>query len=521
MWSFIYSQQFHFALHLFGSLVFFSAGWLYLDAYQYSSKYLIPRIAGFFLLSIASLVGSLQIDLVYFITAASQSPNLAFLSFFLTFSGYILILASFPKSIFQKKPVYRALFPILGPLRIILTFLKPLGALAITGMFYTNVAEGLEWHLLLPSVAFFSITISEVMQMFAGLFNTSTNIFFQNLAVPFGLFWWLEHIFLLVGLILLFRWVFWYLLKSFEMQMVFIATACVIILTVTITTIFANLLSSSLFAEISTQMTQSVKVFSYGIESLKRSALADAKFISVDTRLISAINNQDTVTATQIVQDFSTSRTVRHIMVIGIKGASIVRNDQDNIFSELDRFKTITDLSGQGVESSTLFSLSGVLTPAIYIAAAVPIRDKSTIIGTVLLANTLDDSFLRGIKKDTGLEGTLFAGNILAATSLNHSETLVGIKETDKTVQKKVLTDGNALEGMTVLDNTQYMGSYLPVKDINGVTIGMMFAGIPFGEIFQIIARAIGATYILAIIFLILSVPPALFTARYVIRQMH
>lgn len=519
MWNQLYSSQFHYAIHLFGAVVYFAAGWLYFDAYTKNHAYLKSRIIGLFILALGSLVEGMTLQIT-----AQSTQGFMFGSvgrYILPVIGYVSIFLSFPFDPVQSKPVHTFFSSLSMPLRNAYLTLLPVSSLSVALMYFVHVSEGLEWHLLLPAVSFFIITIAEVFNAIQGVFSGTHVIHLANLIAPFGLFWWAEHLMLLIGFIFLMRWVFWYLLKSFEMQVVFISTVSVAILTFFITTFFVYNLSNSLLDEISHQVAQTVKVFSYSIDSKKREALADARFIASDLRLTAAIKDSKEVVIRSIMQEYAISRSIRGLLLVNADGSPLARTDNENILSDGKLYDPAIREVQKGIDTAEMVAVPGVSVPTIYMLAAVPVRSENIVVGAVLLAYSLDSALLQGIKKNLGLEGAIFAGDRLSVTSMRNADALIGMKETNPQIIKDVLVDGKRYEGEVLYNATEYLGSYEPMLDASDTPIGMLYVGRSVGDVYSILFRSIQATYIASTFLLLLSIFPALYVAKYIIYQVH
>lgn len=519
MWYQLYSSQFHYAVYLFGALVFFSAGWLYLDASVRKHKYLKMRVFGFFSLAVSSLLECVRIE---FGASAAQGGDMSPMTIaasLLPFIGYLFIFFSFPFDAIQARPVYAVVNVISMPVRNALATLLPFGPLSVAVMYYKHVAEGLEWHLLMPAISFAVIGLSEILHAVRSIFQSSPVLFAAELASPFGFFWWSEHIVLLIGLVLLMRWVFWYLLKSFEMQMIIIATLSVTVLTFVITAVFVHQLYGNLLLEMSRQVTQGVKVFSYTINAKKREALADARFIALDTRLITAVKKGDDRVVSALLSEYTASRGIRGLLLVDPQGNPIAQSDAENIFADMTPFASVLTQAKQGIESSVMHVVPGISAPSVFMLATVPVRSETVLVGSVLLAYGFDTALTEGIRKEFGLEGAVFAGDRLAESSMRSTDAPAGMKETNPQILKRVLVEGGTYEGVVVYNTTEYLGSYVPIVNAGGIPIGMMYTGKSLGDVFRVMAEAIQGTYVISTVLLLLSIIPALYIARFIIYQ--
>ncbi len=519
MWYQLYSSLFHYAVHLFGAVVYFAAGWLYLDAYTKKHPYLKLRIAGLFILSISSLFEGMTLPL-FGLEGEGESLK-SILHYIVPIIGYLCIFLSFPFDPIQKRPSYAVVSVFTTSFKNAVMSLVPVGSLSVAVMYFTHVAEGLEWHLLLPAISFSIITVAEIIHAIQSIFSSTQIAYVLDLIRPFGLFWWAEHIILLFGFIVLIRWVFWYLLKSFEMQVVFISTVSVALVTFIITTFFVYHLSNSLLLEISHQVTQSVKVFSFSIESKKREAIADARFIAADDALIQAIQKRNDTEISRILEKYTISRGIRGLLLTNAQGKILVSSDSEHIFSDANVYQAIVSQAKIGGESGEMVALPGISSHMLYMLAAVPIVSENSTIGSILLAYSLDTAVTQGIKKELGLEGGLFAGDRLSVTSMRTADAPVGMRETDAGIISRVLGEGKRFEGLVVYNTTEYLGAYEPIVNSTGNPIGMMYVGRPIADVFAILAQAIQATYFASTVLLLLSVFPALYLAKYIIYQVH
>src|SRR4029077_17762803 len=70
-----------------------------------------------------------------------------------------------------------------------------------------------------------------------------------------------------------------------------------------------------------------------------------------------------------------------------------------------------------GQDATSLVVKEGVLAPQIFIRAATPIKKGGQIIGGVITGVPIDTAFVDAIKRSTGLEASIYADNILSATT--------------------------------------------------------------------------------------------------------
>jgi hypothetical protein len=157
------------------------------------------------------------------------------------------------------------------------------------------------------------------------------------------------------------------------------------------------------------------------------------------------------------------------------------------------------------------------------VRAAVPIKSGDKVIGATVVALLLDNNFLDGVKKLTGLEMGVYGGEVLSATTISDLKGVtrpIGTKETNESVLNKVLIKGEDFSGVVSLLNTSYFAVYHPLKDIDNEEVGMLLAGRPSSSIFETAGKSIELTFMVTVILMILSVFPSYFVARYIFNQL-
>jgi len=171
---------------------------------------------------------------------------------------------------------------------------------------------------------------------------------------------------------------------------------------------------------------------------------------------------------------------------------------------------------------TSIVTKDGALAPQIYVAAAIPITQKGTVLGTVMIGTVLDNAFVDGVKNATGLEASLYANNALSATTLlspDGKARVVGIKEEDKNIKNSVIIKGQAFVGGVNLLNIPYFAAYLPLKDISNLSVGILAVAKPQISVLQAAGHSIELTFIVAVILLIISVFPVYFVSKYISDQ--
>lgn len=120
-----------------------------------------------------------------------------------------------------------------------------------------------------------------------------------------------------------------------------------------------------------------------------------------------------------------------------------------------------------------------VINDNLYAVAAAPIRSKNVGIGVVVVTSCLGtDINMDTLKKSSGGEFTVIAGNVRAATSIIDSE---GIRQNGTVIADSVFQTvnvaGEKLTGTADVAGSQFIVNYEPVYGSDGTVVGSLFTG--------------------------------------------
>ena len=128
-----------------------------------------------------------------------------------------------------------------------------------------------------------------------------------------------------------------------------------------------------------------------------------------------------------------------------------------------------------------------------------------------------------GVKNATGLEASLYADNVLSATTLlssNGKARPLGVKEENGSVKDEVLIKGQPYVGGLSILNVAYFVADLPIKDVDNSIVGMFSVGRRQSSLLLAAGHSIELTFLVTVILLILSIFPVLLISRYLTRQL-
>ncbi|MBI2020483.1 cache domain-containing protein [Candidatus Daviesbacteria bacterium] len=523
MWNQFFLENAHFALNLFASLVFFLTGWLYFDAWL-GRKTLSDsfKILGFILLSISFLIHATFIEstiLESSLLGGNLNSNLVAAT---RITGYLfLILGLIFEPIQAHFKLKLALFT-LPPLSLsLLPVTFPILSLVVAFLYLRRATVGLESHLKPLSLTFYVLALAETLSL-AGLLQNTPFIDLYEMVAPHGLVWLISHGVLLLAMVILGRWVYFYLLKRIQSQLFMISTFSVLIIFLITTTAFTGLLLKNLEDETLKRLETDVKVLNYAVDSKKAEALSDAQVLSSDPQIVAAVEAKDKASLSKKAEDFLLTKKQNLLVIVSETGQVLARGeDKERIGDSLSDDPQITRAL-VGEANTSVGTKDGVLGPEVSVRAAAPIKSGEKVVGAVMSGTNIDNAFVDGIKAATGLEAAIYGDNILAATTLlaaDGKSRYIGVKEENSNIKEKVLVNGESFTTSVNLLNTPYFAAYLPLKDVDTNPVGMLFVGKRQIGVLQAAGRSIEFTFLVAVGLLILSIIPAYLIARFISSQ--
>ena len=142
--------------------------------------------------------------------------------------------------------------------------------------------------------------------------------------------------------------------------------------------------------------------------------------------------------------------------------------------------------------------------------AGAPLVHEGKVVGTVGIGISLaSEAYVDRLKKETGLEATIFKGDIRAMTTLiRDGKRLIGTKLQNTAVSEAVLQRGETVSGELQLLGRPYSVVYWPILNMAGKPVGMWFTGQPLDTVVQArrealrnaLLAALGITLVFALV---------------------
>ena len=537
-----FGQNFHFGVNLCAALVFFAVFWLYLDAWsgRRGLKECLKWV-GFGLLAVASLLHAAEIEQSTLGSSLlGESSDAVMVA--LKLIAYIAIIIGIvmdplqpvPKNVGldltsekegqskEGRPPAKANSAYVGAFAVTKALL-PIASFGIAFLYFRRATTGLERHLRPVAVAFLLIGISDFLSLASSL-RTSDNPVIFNAVAAFGWVWYLEHCFFLAGVITLGYWVWNYLTKRFQSQLFMIFTGAIAIIFLVTTISFTYLILGSIQKQSLVNLSTASNVLNYALQSKQAETRAYTETLSQHPAIITAVQNNDHNQLAQQTTSFLADKKQSSLLITNDSGKVLLRAEDPSRWGDSYSADPLIRRALIGKTTSSIQTKEDVIAPQLYIKTASPIRNSANeIIGVASVGLVIDNGFVDGIKRSTGLDSSVYSGPIRSATTLlasDHKSRLIGVKEVHKGVSDKVLKEGRSYSGVTSLSNRPFLVVYAPLKDVDNVTLGMLQVTLPQDSILKAAGRSIELTFLMAVALMVLATIPAFMISKYLTEQL-
>jgi len=544
-----FGQNIHFAISLFAALVFFAVFWLYFDAWLVKRKYKeVFEWAGYLLVAVSFVVYSTVTEqsILGSSSLGNASKTVSLVLVILGFASVIIGQLIDPLTVKPKlKGLDRKLYAApktkteepeqansekqhtvkavgFGVLYNPIHFLPPAGALAIAYLYWRRATTGLERHLKPVAIAFVFIFAFELLSL-ADLLRDTTNPSISKIVAPFGVLWFVSYAFLLVGIIIIGKWVWQYLTERFISQLFMIFTTLTLVIFLITSVSFTFLLVNNVQKSTLNDLETAASVLNYAVDSKKATIVANAETIAENPSVVAAVQAKDHNALVSLTNTYLATKKQTSLVITSDSGEVLQRAEAPNRYGDSLSSDTLLQRALIGQPASSVSAKDGVLAPLIYIRSATPIYNaQHQVVGAVIGSLAIDNAFADGIKQATGLDSSVYAGNVLSATTLLAPDGVsrsIGIKETNNNVQTTVLKNGKTFKGAVNVLNRHFLVAYVPLKDVDDTSVGMLFIGKPQDAVLKTAGRSIELTFIITAIMLMISILPAYLVARSIAKQ--
>ncbi len=504
LWLNFLLTNIHFAISLFGVVTSLITAYVLFNSFRTSKTWPpILRALGFL-----TLAGYLAIHAWGGVSDSLNTTQSA-----VRLLAFILIALSFYTDPLQNVPKSALVLPFgisgafLGTFNIVVLFAAVL-------RIYKKYSYGMEREFKNLHRGFLLFTLSEVF-LSLGFLKNGQNVLLSNLAQDYGLFFILSHMFLFAAFVCVLIYAWSYLRFELFTQIFgsFIISSLVVF--VISATVFTFLLVKQMETNSEEALKVDLATFNYSISRLREQGLATAQVIAVSDEIDKSLEDEKKL---QEVTDKTMQNSgVDFLVVLDKEGKVLARADGYQATGTSMSGNLVVSEAIKGISKSNLIIREWVNAPLTILEVASPAK-----FGVVYTGYILDSAFVDGYKNATGLETSIYAGEVKAATTYVAPDgvtRLVGAVQTSSVVKSEVLEKGNTYLGLSSIFQNEYVSAYGPFKNEEGKILGMVFVGLPSNLLFEAVRASVYSTFYVVIFLAVLSFIPAYMFARFIERN--
>lgn len=504
LYQFIFSNL-AFAISLFSALTFFSIAWLYLDSGKLTkSKTTILRSKGFFLLSLVSLITALQSDnqILVYLLSLSEIISLIIIHYSLAKEPVLNV----PKKTFSIFPL---LLLIIKPFIVLYYFL-------IHYSYKIKSTKGLELQLKDASTGFLLVFVSKLLALVSE-WSPKNIAFFERLLTEFGPVWIIEKAIYIIGLAILFKWMWGYIRFRPAPQMFIIILTSSVTIFLTTTVLFSYLLLNNIENETYSKLKTDIKLFQFSIERIQEESISKTQSISLNSQIIEELGSTTGKDLESVFSKALDDQKLDDISAADENGIVVYSSNREIQTSNTMANDPLFISAIANNPLSTLRVDNAALSPVVNIASSSKIGDSNVIITNMIL----DNAFVDGVKDVTGFDITLFAGDKRSATTLYSDEgkRFIGTSLAKPEAVDMVLSKGEVFTDKDTQFGKNYYIALAPIKTYGGENIGMISVAKLQSELYEVLRRALALTFTGSALLILLSLPIIYFVARYIREQ--
>jgi hypothetical protein len=397
------------------------------------------------------------------------SKNVQQLSIFL---GVLLIILF---GLLYTLPDGKILINFLGVFIILLTLF-----LQIKRYYLERTKERSNLLNLLPIFAFIALFIREILLIIINLPQDIKIAFLREQMVDFSPVFIIILIGTFIGffLLLVLNWKF--LVSNFTERLFII----LVVLSIGVASTGSLSLNFLVFDQMRANnidlVNKGAKVQSLVLNERGKKAQYLASTLAKDTRIVSMVKDRNINSLTATLKEEITDSGL-DILKIYTPYNEVLLNTIDprenGTLYQDDQFITFVISGKRGL--MTFDTTKGVMAPEINIRSIYPILINSEVIGAIEAGYKFDNAFADFIKKQTDFDFTIYSDTLRSASTIKTNDGVsrwIGTMEENPEVLNSVIKKGEVYNSESLIFGGYYFTSYLPLKDINGVVIGMLSA---------------------------------------------
>lgn len=453
-------------IYLFAGVIFGSLAWLYFDALQVrKQKNIWLRAIGALLVAISYLIGAVVVENVGW----SWVKTLAEVMHLIRITGYLILgIGVWSESLSERPKVGITIVSSYWS-----NWLLPILPGWVGLGYWRRASLGLERHLTNMAYGMYVLSLAEILDLRRIMVGVG-DVRIYELVRDFGPIWILQLVVMAIGLGMVSRWVFGYLLRRFETQLSLFVCMLMIFGYVVTTSLYSYIMATQLRESVLRQVESGMTILKSGLTRLGDQVRQEAEgYVNVDV-------SDKEVVAKQVDQSSD------KVMILDEESRDILTGEK------LENRKDGVGYVSRGVGSSKRVLLSAkIKREGGYIVVEqniAPSLDKYA--SEIEMAIRVFDE--EKVVIDTGVPG------------YPRIESVLGIKKVSQ----------------VRLAGVSYIVAKDELKDAEGALVGQVELAVPEMVVWSQLSSGLMMMYGLGVVVLLLLEIPVLLIVRYLVRQL-
>lgn len=395
-----------------------------------------------------------------------------------------------------------------------------------TFLLWIHYSRGIqrEWKYFYQGFLVLSVSSAFAIAYF---WRDSQNVFLSKILSPYQAVWIIENAALFVGAALLAIWAWGFIRFRIFPQIFSGFVAISFLIFVSMTIIYTGFLLNRTQEGAIGDLETNVRTFDFALQKVKDSAILAARIAAANSQVKEAVRLNNKEALFKNLNALMFENETDFMLAVNEGGEVLMRaEDQERFGDSLAQDPVIwRALDGKAVV--TIAVEEGVTLSKVTIRASSPVVDaeesgEPRVIGAVVTGFLLDNAFVDGIKRITGLDVAVFAQNIRSASTFTIPESefrLIGSREANREILDTVFKKKQSYTGIVSLLNQPYLAAYIPIEDVEGTTVGMFFTGRSQSALLALASDTIKRTFAISVVLMIVSVIPLRLLAGFITRN--
>jgi methyl-accepting chemotaxis protein len=192
--------------------------------------------------------------------------------------------------------------------------------------------------------------------------------------------------------------------------------------------------------------------------------------------VVAAVEKNDGAMLSRSAQEILQQCGVSVLTIADGKGVALARGHSsksgDSVMNQVVVQKALEGQATSGYEEGTAVKYA--------LRAGCPVKNGGKVVGVIVAGFDVstDTSFVDTVKKEVGVECTIFQGDTRVTTTLlKDGQRVVGTRMTDPKVMEVVLKEGKPYDADILLFGKKHNATYWPLRNPEGKISGMVFLG--------------------------------------------